>query len=157
MVFRSRIAVPVSFRPDHQAGRVLAHVEAELTRQREVVERDGSRLVIDGTWNPGWNARFSGRGLLEFQRQPAPGHFNIRVSVVREALCTATVFPAAVVVAWITSAPLTTRDMLIVAAWTLGACALWGGWGLYKLMLLRRLVQRGIAGVASSSSRGDHT
>jgi hypothetical protein len=128
---------------------VLAHVEAELTRRREVVERTGSRLVIKGTWNPGWHARFSGRGLLEFRRQPAPGQFNIRVSVVREALFTATVFPAALVVAWITSAQLTTRDVLVVASWTLGACALWGGWGLYKLMLLRRLVQRGIAGVAA--------
>lgn len=149
VIFRSRIPVPVSFRPEHQTDRVLAHVEAELDRRLEFAERRGNQLVIAGVIRPGWNARFSGRGILEFQRHPAPGHFVVRVTVVREALLTLAVFVGASALAWIAFEHPTSEQMLITAAFALGSSALWAAWGLHKLLILRRMVQRGITRVAT--------
>ena len=147
MIFHSQVMAPSSFRPDHQTGRVLAHVERELERRRETVEGRGDCLVLEGVSNPGWHARFSGRGVLAYERQPAPGRFTIRVSVVREALASSTVFAAAAVLTWISGRP--GRYAMILAAFAVGISALWAGWGLYKVVLLRRLVNRALTQVAA--------
>jgi hypothetical protein len=147
MVYRLRIVVPSSFRPDHQTGRVLARVAAELGRRGEVVDRQGERLVLEGVSPSGWNARFSGRGVVTFECQPPPGAFTIRISVVREALYTAPPFAVVALLTWLETGSI--RHALIVASLALGVCAFWVAWGLYKVLLLRRLVLRGVTRIAA--------
>ena len=147
MIFRFHIMAPSSFKPDHQVGTVLAHVEADLARRQEVVERKSDRLILAGVSGTGWHGGFTGRGLVAFERQPPPGRFTIRLSVVREALITSAVFTVGAVYGWLSGRP--TRVALIAAAFALGACVAWSMWGLYKAALLRRLLRRGIAQVAA--------
>ena len=142
------MAAPRTFRPDHQVGGVLAYVENELDRRREFIQRAGAELVIEGVSGPRWNLRYTGRARVGFDAEPAPGSFAVEVSVLREALWTAAAAPGALLlVAW-NDGPLTGQEFVWAAVWVVATASLWLACGVYKLGLLRRLVQGGIARVA---------
>lgn len=128
---------------------MLAYVDRQLERRREATERTGSRVVVEGVWSPGWNSRFSGRGVVQFERQPAPGHFSIEVSVLREILYSSAIAPGALVLIWIQYGRPAPQYLLFAGGWILVACGLWLAWGVYKMRLLRRLVRQGLSQVGA--------
>ncbi len=149
MVLQSRVVVPPTFRPDHHVGRVLSYIDIQLEHRRGSARRSGEQLTIEGVYGPRWNLRYSGRGRIAFA--PLAGGFRVEVSVLREALWTAVAAPAALLVIRFTDGPLTSEQFLWAGLWVVVTAGLWLAGGVYKLRMLRGVVQRGIAQVASAA------
>jgi hypothetical protein len=148
MILRTRVIPPPTFRPDHQAGRVLAYVDSQLERRRESTRRTGAQLDLEGVAGPRWNLRYTGRGRVVFESQPPPGGLTVEVSVRQEVLWTAAAAPGALLLIWWNNDPLTVETFLWAATWVVVTAGMWLACGVYKVGVLRRLVQQGIDHVA---------